>query len=208
MRSFHCFQVDAFTRTKFSGNPAGIVLEADSLSEREMHRIAREFNNSEIAFVLKARSDDHDVHIRFFTPSCEVPSCGHATIAAHYVRTAVAGVAPGRVRQLCGAGILNIETERDCNARVRINMHQSRPQFSGIGAENRSAILSGLAISPEELNPDKHEPCNRRQWIFCFHVATRRWTVLGRSAHVRACDRHQGRSRNGKWQWTLGSVPS
>ena len=34
-------QVDAFTRERFTGNPAGVVLDADGLSDTQMLAIAR-----------------------------------------------------------------------------------------------------------------------------------------------------------------------
>ena len=86
MRRYRVYQVDSFTTEKFRGNPAGVVPDADGLSEPEMQVIARELGNPETAFVLSPDGTDHDVRVRFFTPTTEVPSCGHATIAAHYVR--------------------------------------------------------------------------------------------------------------------------
>ena len=81
MRRYTVYQVDAFTKEKFKGNPAGVVINADGLTEAEMQKIARELNNSETAFLFSPTSPDHDVWIRFFTPTIEVPVCGHATIA-------------------------------------------------------------------------------------------------------------------------------
>lgn len=46
-------QVDAFTDRIFSGNPAGVVPEAEGLGEAAMLAIARELNNSETAFVFR-----------------------------------------------------------------------------------------------------------------------------------------------------------
>ncbi|MFT8312570.1 MAG: PhzF family phenazine biosynthesis protein [Sporolactobacillus sp.] len=41
----------------------------------------KELNNSETAFMMPSDDpDDYDVHLRFFTPTSEVPICGHATI--------------------------------------------------------------------------------------------------------------------------------
>ncbi len=48
------YQVDSFTKEKFKGNPAGVVLNADGLSDRQMQSIARELNNSETAFLFPA----------------------------------------------------------------------------------------------------------------------------------------------------------
>ena len=70
-RSVHVFQVDAFTDRHFTGNPAGVVLGADVLTDDEMLAIARELNNADTAFVLKPDGPDHDVRLRFFTPRTE-----------------------------------------------------------------------------------------------------------------------------------------
>lgn len=77
-------QVDAFTDTPLSGNPAGVVLNADGLTDTAMQTIAREMSLSETAFVLPASTDEADLRIRWFTPQVEVPLCGHATIATFH----------------------------------------------------------------------------------------------------------------------------
>ena len=51
-RKIQVHQVDAFTRERFTGNPAGVVLNADGLSEAQMLAIARELNNADTAFIL------------------------------------------------------------------------------------------------------------------------------------------------------------
>ena len=75
------YQVDSFTTTIFEGNPAGVVLNADELTEKQMQKIAREMNNSETAFIINRAGPGYDIEVRFFTPTKEVPICGHATIA-------------------------------------------------------------------------------------------------------------------------------
>ncbi len=77
-------QVDAFTATPHTGNPAGVVLEGENLSERQMQSVAREMNISETAFILPPSRNDADLRIRWFTPTTEVPLCGHATIASFH----------------------------------------------------------------------------------------------------------------------------
>lgn len=72
-------QIDAFTDKPFTGNPAGVVTEASSLSDAQMLAIANEMNLSETAFVLP--SDKADFRIRWFTTEKEVLFCGHATLA-------------------------------------------------------------------------------------------------------------------------------
>jgi len=52
MKKLITYQIDSFTKEKFKGNPAGVVLNADGLSDEQMQSIARELNNSETAFLL------------------------------------------------------------------------------------------------------------------------------------------------------------
>jgi len=46
------YQIDSFTKERFKGNPAGVVVNADGLSDNQMQLIARELNNSETAFLF------------------------------------------------------------------------------------------------------------------------------------------------------------
>ncbi len=109
MKKYRIYQIDAFTDKRFSGNPAGVVANADGLSEAQMQQIARELNNSETAFIHNG-GDDCDVHIRFFTPTKEVPICGHATVSAHFTRALELGIdSPTTVLQKTGAGILPVD---------------------------------------------------------------------------------------------------
>ena len=73
--------VDAFTQEPFAGNAAGVVPDADDLSDSQMQAIASELGASETAFVRA--SDAADRRLRYFTPTEEVDLCGHATIATH-----------------------------------------------------------------------------------------------------------------------------
>ncbi|WP_260018028.1 PhzF family phenazine biosynthesis isomerase [Leisingera sp. S132] len=82
------------------------MLEAAGLSSSEMQAIAGFAGLSETAFVLPAPGQDHDLQVRYFTPSAEVPICGHATVAAHFLRARMLGQPDYRVRVLTGAGVL------------------------------------------------------------------------------------------------------
>jgi phenazine biosynthesis protein PhzF family len=149
---YRVYQVDAFTRTRFTGNPAGVVPDADGLSEAQMQAIARELHNSETAFILRPEADDHDVRVRFFTPTTEVPVCGHATIAAHYVRAIEGSVSRGTVRQLTGAGVLQVDIEPSKGDDFRIWMHQRPPAFGPVlNHAARQALIAALAIGEQDL---------------------------------------------------------
>lgn len=77
-------QIDAFTNTPLTGNPAGVILDGRDLSDPQMQAIAAEIAVSETAFILPPNIPDADLRIRWFTPKTEVPLCGHATIAAFH----------------------------------------------------------------------------------------------------------------------------
>lgn len=74
--------VKAFTKDPTQGNPAGVILQADSLSVEQMIRVSAQLGFSESAFVQK--SEKADYRIRFCTPTQEVDLCGHATIATFH----------------------------------------------------------------------------------------------------------------------------
>lgn len=79
------YWVNSFTSDPFTGNPAVVVPEAFDLSEDQMQRIAREMNCSETAFILRPTDTEADLRLRWFTPTQEVPLCGHATVAAMHI---------------------------------------------------------------------------------------------------------------------------
>lgn len=145
-------QVDAFTRVKFTGNPAGVVLNADSLGDAEMLAIARELNNADTAFILKADGPDHDLRVRFFTPRTEAAFVGHASVAAHYVLSG-AGETAQRVRQKSRAGIVEVEI-RGNDAQRRIAIRQSAPPLGReINDRERLAVMDALALASADLDP-------------------------------------------------------
>lgn len=137
MRNLRIYQVDAFTREKFVGNPAGVILGAEVLSDTEMQAIARELNNPESAFVLPGDAK-HDVEVRFFTPSTEVPMCGHATVATHFLRAELGLTLPGRYAQKTKAGSIPFDVDRTASS-FAITMHQ-----------NEISFLPELALSPRQ----------------------------------------------------------
>ncbi|CAJ0936498.1 unnamed protein product, partial [Mesorhabditis belari] len=78
------FLIDAFTNTKFAGN------QAAKLADQEYQRIAAEFNLSETTYpVSLEEGKDFKTgslfSLRWFTPTDEVPLCGHATLATSHV---------------------------------------------------------------------------------------------------------------------------
>lgn len=107
--TYTLYQIDSFTKERFTGNPAGVVTNAENLDEATMQKIAREMNNSETAFVFDGKPGEYDVQVRFFTPRMEVPMCGHATIAAHYALAVERNLSSGRLVQKVGPGCLPVD---------------------------------------------------------------------------------------------------
>ncbi|MEO3738055.1 PhzF family phenazine biosynthesis protein [Shewanella baltica] len=73
------FQVDAFTKRRFAGNPAAVMLLERFLDDAVLQQMAAENNLAETAFLVL---DAGDYLLRWFTPTTEVPLCGHATLAS------------------------------------------------------------------------------------------------------------------------------
>lgn len=77
--------VDAFTAEPFRGNPAATIRLPAFPDHARMQAIAREMNLSETAFAVPVAANRY--RLRWFTPTREVPLCGHATLAmAHHLR--------------------------------------------------------------------------------------------------------------------------
>ena len=152
-RKCRLFLVDTFTRERFCGNPAAVILDAEQLNENEMRRMARELHGTEVAFVLAADAPDHDLEIRFFSPRREVTFIGHAALAAHYVRAIAGGVPKGKVRQKSGNAIIEVEVTGKAPD-LHVTLHQSPASFGPVVPEERSAlVLDALGISSASLHP-------------------------------------------------------
>jgi PhzF family phenazine biosynthesis protein len=123
------YQVDAFTDQPFAGNPAAVCLLPGPRDDPWLQRVAGEMNLSETAFLVP-RPDGF--HLRWFTPTIEVPLCGHATLASAHVlwETGRLGTGePARFHTL--SGLLTAERQGD-------------------------AILMDFPARPAEPCPDEH----------------------------------------------------
>jgi PhzF family phenazine biosynthesis protein len=87
------FQLDAFTTRRFAGNPAAVMLLNDYPADAVLQTVAAENNLPETAFLVR---QGEDYRLRWFTPTVEVPLCGHATLASAAV--VMERLEPGRKR--------------------------------------------------------------------------------------------------------------
>jgi PhzF family phenazine biosynthesis protein len=147
------FRVDAFTRKRFCGNPAVVVLAADDLTSSEMHALANELHRGDTAFVLKPDGADHDLKVRFFTPTRELPFVGHATVAAHFALGLESTAQPTRVRQLTGAGIVDVEVRgRGVERMIAVSL---APPTLGktLNDSDKGSVLDALGLRSADLDP-------------------------------------------------------
>jgi PhzF family phenazine biosynthesis protein len=147
-------QVDAFTETPLTGNPAGVVLNADGLSDQQMQVIAREMSVPETAFILSATTPSADLRIRWFSPQTEVPLCGHGTIASFHAlaEEEMAGMV-GRGRFSFNvethSGILPVSVEKGVDG-VDVLFGLNVPEFTRAG-QHKLDVMRILNITLEEF---------------------------------------------------------
>lgn len=87
------YQLDSFTTRLFAGNPAAVLPMQGFPDDATLQAIAAENNLAETAFLVRV---DEDYRLRWFTPTVEMPLCGHATLASAAV--VMERLEPGRNR--------------------------------------------------------------------------------------------------------------
>jgi len=155
MKSYTIYQVDSFTNTLFSGNPAGVVLNADGLTDNDMQSIARELNNSETSFFFSPKDDTYDGELRYFTPKIEVPTCGHATIAALYAKAVEEKLGNCKLNIKTKVGILPMEIAMKGNG-YYISMTQGEVYIS---ESLRGSLVKELLIALKIRETDLDARC-------------------------------------------------
>lgn len=138
--------INAFVDKGIGGNPAGVVLDAERLTEEEKLFIASKVGFSETAFVSPSQSADF--RLEFFTPTRQIAHCGHATIATF-----------SYLQQLNQIGKTKTSKETiDGNRDIFIEgemafMEQMTPKYSEIVGLTEN-VLSSLEIAASDLLED------------------------------------------------------
>lgn len=132
-------QVDVFTSTPFSGNPAGVCIVEAWPDERWMADVSREMACSNSAFAVRRGDGSYD--LRWFTAGgVEVQLCGHATMAtAHMLFEDGRIGAHERIRFHSKSGELTVSRRADGNIRMDFPIEVAQPVQSA-----PDALLSGL----------------------------------------------------------------
>lgn len=146
------YLVDAFTDKAFGGNPAGVCISREPLSEEVMAKVAKEWRLSETAFITPV--DRNLFQVRFFTPVAEVDLCGHATIASFYVLGKEGFIHPLHketvVEQMTKVGRLGVRILAEGREIQQIWMEQGRPEDFG-AYEGRDLLERLLSLSYDDM---------------------------------------------------------
>jgi trans-2,3-dihydro-3-hydroxyanthranilate isomerase len=146
--------VDVFADRPLTGNPVSLVPDADGLADPVMQAIAREFNQSETAFLLRPTRPGATWRLRAFTPiGAEVGGAGHHALGA-CLWLAQAGRLPAGtdLAQEIGGRVLPVEVTRAAGQPTVVSMDQSPPEF-GASVTDRAALAAALGLAPGDLVP-------------------------------------------------------
>jgi PhzF family phenazine biosynthesis protein len=111
MQTLAMFQVDAFAERLFTGNPAAVLILDVWLDDALMQAIAAENNLAETAFACRRDDESGVFELRWFTPTMEVPFCGHATLATAHVLATAYGMGGEITFATREVGILTVRPE-------------------------------------------------------------------------------------------------
>ncbi len=141
-RGYPLYQVDAFTGRAFRGNPAAVCLLRGSKAGSFFQDVAAEMNLSETAFLWPLRSTKDRpplFALRWFTPTNEVPLCGHATVAAAAVLFREVGLPQKEVRFKTLSGELRASR---VGGRIIIDLPEHSPRPTDVS----SPLLNALGL--------------------------------------------------------------
>ncbi|NIK79675.1 PhzF family phenazine biosynthesis protein [Paenibacillus castaneae] len=166
MNKIKVYHYDAFSTIPNKGNPAGVVLDGENLTEEQMREIAEKVGFNETAFPLQ--SERADLKIRYFTPGHEINLCGHATMATIYA---------WKKRGLLGAkmdltietkaGIFPIKLLSHTNGELQITMQQACPEFQAFHGSYPD-LAASLGIEVKDIMTE----------LPAVYGSTGTWTLL------------------------------
>ena len=147
MRQQSLVQVDAFTDHLFGGNPAGVCVLAQPCPDAWMQALAQETNLPATVFLWPHGAD---YAIRWFTPSSELPLCGHGTLAAAHTLWTEGHVPTEQTLTLhYGGGKLTAERSGEW---IRLDF----PAIYNTPVAPPSLLLKGLGVAPHWVGRSSH----------------------------------------------------
>lgn len=139
--------INAFVDEGRGGNPAGVVLETDSLTDEQKQFIAAEAGFSETAFV--SQSNKADFKLDFFTPVCRIADCGHATVAVFCYLAEIGRIRGDRNSKEITDGVFDIFLKEDMAF-----MEQPIAEFNDLNADIIRNVLTALSLTSTDLLAD------------------------------------------------------
>ena len=141
-------QLDVFAPRPGTGNPLGVILDADGLSSSQMQALAAWLNLSETVFFLRPSTPGADYHIRIFTPTRELAFAGHPSVGAAWaaVTCGLAHPHDGALLQQCAAGLLPVRVSGPAEA-LQIQLASPPARRLDTAADGAPEALLALADS-------------------------------------------------------------
>ncbi|SMD35858.1 phenazine biosynthesis protein PhzF family [Reichenbachiella faecimaris] len=136
--------INSFSINEKGGNPAGVVLDADHLSMAQKQTVAKSVGVSETAFLYQ--SELADFKVDFFTPTKQIPHCGHATVAAFSYLRQLNQIATDRSSKETIDGLRSIFFEES-----RAYMEQKSPAFYQLSDDEISQTARALGLKSTDL---------------------------------------------------------
>jgi PhzF family phenazine biosynthesis protein len=144
------YRYDAFSSVPNKGNPAGVVFEADALSETKMQAIAKVIGFNETAFILN--SEIADIKVRFFTPGHEMNFCGHGTIATIVALKGKGFLEDKKTLNIeTAAGVLPIKISYDESGEIVISSKLAPAEFSSFNGDV-VALAKSMGIDKQDID--------------------------------------------------------
>jgi PhzF family phenazine biosynthesis protein len=152
MRERAFVQIDVFSQRPGDGNPLGVVLDAQGLSDADMQRFATWANLSETTYLLEPTeaglAAGADYRVRIFSPRGELPFAGHPTLgschawlqAGHQPRVA------GAIVQECAGGFVRIEQSNGLLAFAAPPLQRSAPNPALL-----ALVTGALGLRPQQV---------------------------------------------------------
>jgi len=143
--------VNGFVAGTIGGNPAGVVLGADDLTDTDMLTIATKVGLSETAFV--SESETEVFKLDFFTPNRRIAHCGHATIAAFSYLAELGKISEGEASKETVDGPRKIVIKEGAAFMEQLAPNYRMPDDWAKDGVTISSVLRSLGLNAKDLDP-------------------------------------------------------
>jgi len=179
MKTVKVHHYDVFSPVPNKGNPAGLVLTGEGMTDEEMQAVAKSVGFNETVFPLP--SEVADLRLRFFTPGHEINLCGHGSVAGIFaLKTSGALGDKMDLTVETNAGILPVHMTEDAEGHLIVTMRQAEPKFLPFEG-SREALAASMGLTADDLDDA----------LPIVYGNTGTWTLLVPIKTLDACRRMQ-----------------